>query len=64
MLVMMNKRFEKIYKKSIKLYSLYFKCDFKSENFIINYCKNLKENRVCIKDINDAIIEIGVSIDI
>ena len=53
---MINERFEKIYKKSIKLYSLYFKHDFKHENCITNWYINKKENKVSIKEINDSIL--------
>lgn len=53
---MKNERFEKIYKKSIKLYSLYFKHDFKYENYITNWDMNKKENKVSIKEINDSIL--------
>lgn len=53
---MKNERFEKIYKKSIKLYGLYFKHDFKHENYITNWYINKKENKVSIKEINDSIL--------
>ena len=49
-------RFEKIYKKSIKLYGLYFKHDFKDENYIMNWYINKKDNKVSIKEINDSIL--------
>ena len=53
---MINERFLKIYKKSIKLYSLYFKHDFKDENYITNWYINKKENKVSIEEINDSIL--------
>ena len=53
---MINERFEKIDKKSIKLYWLYFKHDFNFDNYIIECCKNRKGYIVNIKNINDSII--------
>ncbi|MBQ7105139.1 MAG: hypothetical protein IJN90_04710 [Bacilli bacterium] len=53
---MKNERFEKIYKKSIKLYGLFFKHDFKDENYIMNWYINKKDNKVSIKEINYSIL--------
>lgn len=60
---MRNERFEKIYKKAIKLYSFYFRHDFKFENYVIDLYKNKKEEKIGIEEISDSIIE-SESIDI
>lgn len=46
---MKNERFEKIYKKSIKLYGLFFKHDFKDENYIMNWYINKKIIKLVLK---------------
>lgn len=51
---MKSDKFELIYKKSIRLYSLYFKHDLKFDNYISSLYK--RNNKVSIDNIKDSII--------
>lgn len=55
---MKNSDFERVYKKSIKLYSLYFKYDFSFESYILSLYKNKKSNIISNEEVNNSIMKL------